>query len=405
MKRTLALLLSLALLAGLLPGRAAAVDLNLNAKSALLMDVATGTVLYEKESHTRLAPASVTKVMTMLLIMEALDAGKIRLTDQVTASEAAAAKGGSQVYLKVGENMPVPEEIPDTVTVLQQPLDQIYLVSTGAMDHFIELNALDSIILSSQKADAWYLPEAKQAMEEGKIAYAGKYSAPDYETVLGSGCNLVIENAMIYHAPEVLEKLRSLGLPVLVELSSYESHPLGRMEWIKLYGALLNKEEEAAAYYDSMLAALEPVMNQEPTGKTVSFFYITTSGGINVRRPSDYVSCAIGLAGCENVSFSEDQADVGTSTMTIQMEAFYQGVQDADILIYNSIVDGELDSLSALLEKMPTLADTKAVKEGNVWCLSKNFYQETMSLGDFILDVNAVATGSDGQLRYLKHLQ
>lgn len=313
--------------------------------------------------------------------------------------------GEDQTYLVVGEDMPVPEEVPDTVTVLQQPLDQIYLVSTGAMDHFIELNALDSIILSSQKADAWYLPEAKQAMEEGKIAYAGKYSAPDYETVLGSGCNLVIENAMIYHAPEVLEKLRSLGLPVLVELSSYESHPLGRMEWIKLFSALVNKEEEAAAYYDSMLAALEPVMNQEPTGKTVSFFYITTSGGINVRRPSDYVSCAIGLAGCENVSFSEDQADVGNSTMTIQMEAFYQGVQDADILIYNSIVEGELDSLSALLEKMPTLADTKAVKEGNVWCLSKNFYQETMSLGDFILDVNAVATGSDGQLRYLKHLQ
>ena len=313
--------------------------------------------------------------------------------------------GEDQTYLVVGEDMPVPEEVPDTVTVLQQPLDQIYLVSTGAMDHFIELNALDSIILSSQKADAWYLPEAKQAMEEGKIAYAGKYSAPDYETVLGSGCNLVIENAMIYHAPEVLEKLRSLGLPVLVELSSYESHPLGRMEWIKLFSALVNKEEEAAAYYDSMLAALEPVMNQEPTGKTVSFFYITTSGGINVRRPSDYVSCAIGLAGCENVSFSEDQADVGNSTMTIQMEAFYQGVQDADILIYNSIVDGELDSLSALLEKMPTLADTKAVKEGNVWCLSKNFYQETMSLGDLILDVNAVATGSGGQLRYLKHLQ
>ena len=313
--------------------------------------------------------------------------------------------GEDQTYLVVGEDMPVPEEVPDTVTVLQQPLDQIYLVSTGAMDHFIELNALDSIILSSQKADAWYLPEAKQAMEEGKIAYAGKYSAPDYETVLGSGCNLVIENAMIYHAPEVLEKLRSLGLPVLVELSSYESHPLGRMEWIKLFSALVNKEEEAAAYYDSMLASLEPVMNQEPTGKTVSFFYITTSGGINVRRPSDYVSCAIGLAGCENVSFSEDQADVGNSTMTIQMEAFYQGVQDADILIYNSIVDGELDSLSALLEKMPTLADTKAVKEGNVWCLSKNFYQETMSLGDLILDVNAVATGSGGQLRYLKHLQ
>ena len=107
MKKVTTLLLAAVLLAGMLPRRAAAVDLNLNAKSALLMDVATGTVLYEKECHERLAPASVTKVMTMLLIMEALDDGRIHLEDQVTASEAAAAKGGSQIYLKVGETMPV----------------------------------------------------------------------------------------------------------------------------------------------------------------------------------------------------------------------------------------------------------------------------------------------------------
>lgn len=107
MKKVTTLLLAAVLLAGMLPRRAAAVDLNLNAKSALLMDVATGTVLYEKECHERLAPASVTKVMTMLLIMEALDDGRIHLDDQVTASEAAAAKGGSQIYLKVGETMPV----------------------------------------------------------------------------------------------------------------------------------------------------------------------------------------------------------------------------------------------------------------------------------------------------------
>lgn len=107
MKKVTTLLLAAVLLAGVLPRRAAAVDLNLNAKSALLMDVATGTVLYEKECHERLAPASVTKVMTMLLIMEALDDGRIHLDDQVTASEAAAAKGGSQIYLKAGETMPV----------------------------------------------------------------------------------------------------------------------------------------------------------------------------------------------------------------------------------------------------------------------------------------------------------
>ncbi|MDY4755443.1 MAG: D-alanyl-D-alanine carboxypeptidase family protein [Candidatus Faecousia sp.] len=107
MKRIPALLLAAVLAISLLPRRAFAVNLELNAKSALLMDVATGTVLFEKDCHERLAPASVTKVMTMLLIMEAVDSGKILLTDQVTASEAAAAKGGSQIYLKVGETMPV----------------------------------------------------------------------------------------------------------------------------------------------------------------------------------------------------------------------------------------------------------------------------------------------------------
>ena len=86
---------------------ASAVELDVAGKSAVLMDVATGTILYESNSHERLAPASVTKVMTMLLIMEAVDSGKIALTDTVTASEAAAAKGGSQIYLKAGETMSV----------------------------------------------------------------------------------------------------------------------------------------------------------------------------------------------------------------------------------------------------------------------------------------------------------
>ena len=99
----LVLLLAFPLL--LLPARAA--GLEVAAKSAVLMDAATGTVLFESNAHEPLAPASVTKVMTMLLIMEALDSGQITLEDTVTASEAAAAKGGSQIYLKVGETMSV----------------------------------------------------------------------------------------------------------------------------------------------------------------------------------------------------------------------------------------------------------------------------------------------------------
>ena len=101
------ILVTISLLLGLLPMQVQAANLEVEAKSAALIDVATGTVLFEQNSHERLAPASVTKVMTMLLIMEAIDSGKIGWGDTVTTSEAAAAKGGSQVYLKVGETMTV----------------------------------------------------------------------------------------------------------------------------------------------------------------------------------------------------------------------------------------------------------------------------------------------------------
>ena len=111
MKRMIWMMVLLCLLPGLLPLNAGAAELDTNGKSALLMDVATGTVLYEKNAHERLSPASVTKVMTMLLIMEAIDSGKIGWEDTVTASETAAAKGGSQIYLKVGETMSVSDMV------------------------------------------------------------------------------------------------------------------------------------------------------------------------------------------------------------------------------------------------------------------------------------------------------
>ena len=107
MKRLGCLVTAVFLLFSMLPGQAGAVELNIDSKSGVLMEVSTGTILYERNAHEALSPASVTKVMTMLLIMEAIDSGRIRWEDTVTASESAAAKGGSQIYLKVGETMTV----------------------------------------------------------------------------------------------------------------------------------------------------------------------------------------------------------------------------------------------------------------------------------------------------------
>ena len=309
-------------------------------------------------------------------------------------------------YLLVPEGAQAPAGVPEEVTVLQQPIQNIYLTATAAMDLFRALDGLDAIQLSGTKESGWYLPEARQAMEAGDILYAGKYSAPDYELILAQQCGLAVESTMIYHNPEVKEQLESLGIPVLVDYSSYESDPLGRMEWIKLYGALLGKEEEAARIFDEEVAAVQPVLNQTNTGKTVAFFYITNTGTVNVRKSGDYIAQLIRMAGGvyvpDNQNGDEENA---LSTMNIDMESFYAAAHDADVLIYNSTVDGELASLDELLKKSELLADFKAVQNGEVWCTGKNMFQSSMSLGRMILEINAVLTqqAPDG-LTYLYRL-
>ena len=147
--------------------------------------------------------------------------------------------------LLVPEGKEPPEDTGDDVIVLKQPVQNLYLVSSAVMDMFCRLDALDSIRLSGQKQENWYIEEAKEAMADGKIIYAGKYNKPDYELIVSQNCSLAIENRMITHSPEVMEMLESFGIPVMTEYSSYEEHPLGRVEWVKFFGALTDKEDRA----------------------------------------------------------------------------------------------------------------------------------------------------------------
>ena len=310
-------------------------------------------------------------------------------------------------YLVVPELDPVPEGTPEDVTILRQPIRNIYLQATAAMDCFRQLDAMDAVTMSGTQAEGWYIPEARQAMEEGRMVYAGKYSAPDYELIQSQGCGLALESTMIYHNPEVKEQLERLGIPVLVERSSYEAHPLGRMEWVKLYGALLNREAEAEAYYDAQLEKLEPVLEREGTGKTAAFFSVASNGSVTVRKSGDYIAKAIGLAGGVYVPQGLSQEENALSTMNIQMETFYSEAIDADILIYNSTIEADLQTIEQLVAKSPPLADFKAVQNGNVWCTGKSMFQESQSVGEVILDIHRILTeekGADGSLTYLYRL-
>lgn len=309
-------------------------------------------------------------------------------------------KDGTQI-LTVPEGKKAPDNLDESIIVMQQPVNNIYLVSSAVMDMFRELNALDTIGFSAQKAENWYVEGAKAAMENGDILYAGKYSSPDYELLVSKKCSLAIENSMILHSPEVKEMLEDFDIPVIIEYSSYETHPLGRVEWIKFFGALTGMEEEAEKAFEKQTEIVKHVTATKKTDKTVAFFYITSNGLVQVRQSNDYIPKMIELAGGRYI-FENLGDDSKRSTMNMQVEEFYNKAKDADYLIYNSTIDGGVKSVDELIEKCSVLSDFKAVKSGDVWCTEKDVYQQSMSIGFLIEDIHNMLQGADDkEMNYL----
>ena len=320
--------------------------------------------------------------------------------------------GGTDRYLLIPENAKAPADLNTDIIPIRKP-DTIYLAASAGMDYFRVLKALDTVRMTSTHAVNWSLPEVVQALDSEKMLYAGKYSAPDYELLLREGIDLAIESTMIYHTPETKEKIEKLGIPVLVDKSSYEPHPLGRMEWIKLYGLLLDKTDEADAFYNEQLASLAAVpelskMLSSQDSPTVAYFYITSSGYANVRSPGDYISKMIEMAGGSyafaDASVSEDSAK---ATMNMQMEAFLDRALLSDILIYSTSIDGELHSAEELYKKAPMLKQSKAASAGNIWITDKNMYQQTTAVAEMMLELHSVITGNadEDELIFLHKLK
>lgn len=336
-----------------------------------------------------------------------LDYAKNFSVDFYAGGYALATLADGERFLSVPQGAEVPSGIDADIVPLCLPLDNIYLVASAVMSMYDALGALDCISLCGTSADKWYIADAKQAMEAGTIRYAGKYSQPDYELITSSGCRLAVESTMINHAPEVREKLETLGVPVLIDQSSTEENPLGRTEWIKLYGVLLGRQQQAQAAFQEQEDLLTQLGSQPDTGKTVAFFYINSNGSVVVRRSGDYISKMIEMAGGEYVFQNLGDPDSSASAVTISMEDFYAGAKDADILIYNSTIEGEVPSIAALVAKNALFADFKAVRSGDVWCTEQNLYQETMQIGRMIQNMNAAFADSPGsglQLDFLYRL-
>lgn len=304
-------------------------------------------------------------------------------------------------FLVVPEGGQVPDGLDSSITVLQKPLDRIYLAATSAMSLFNAIGAIDHIRLTGTRASGWYIDAAVDALNSGAMLFSGRYSEPDYELMISEGCNLAIESTMIYHTPKVKEMIEALDIPVLVDRSSYEAHPLGRTEWIKLYAALVGKEEEAAAFFDEQASVISELENYENTGKKVAFFAVNSDGSVVIRKPSDYIPKMIALAG-GRYAFEDLVTDQTATSISITMENFYAAAVDADVLIYNASISAPISTIDELLALDGLFADFKGVQEGNVWCTGKSFYQATDIVGQMIRDIHlALTDGDESQMTFL----
>ena len=321
------------------------------------------------------------------------------------AGGAARLRVQDQYFLLLPAGASVPEGL-EKLPRISVPAQNIYLASSSVPDLFLQVDALDKVRYTSTDAPAWRIPELREAVEGERIAYIGKYSAPDYEALLSEGCDLVVENTMILHNPATMEKLEALGFPVLIEYSSYEPHPLGRVEWIKLYGLLCGKLNEAETFFDRQLETYRTVEALEPLHKSVAFFHITANGGVVVRRQADYITRMIELAGAETAITDLPPSENALSTETIQMESFYAQARDADVLIYNSTVAGDVTDMESFLSQHPLLKNFKAVREGSVWCTEMSMFQRSSAAADMIKEIRAAVSGDAGEdLRYLHRIQ
>ncbi len=310
-----------------------------------------------------------------------------------------------RTYLIIPEGVNRPEETANDVIILEQPLDRIYLAASGAMCHFDTIGAVNNILLSGLEKDDWYIDAARQAMDDGRLIYGGKYSAPDYETMVMNDINLAIENTMILHVPKVQEKLEKIGIPVFIDRSSYESQPLGRCEWVKVYGILAGKEAEANEAFAAQTLLTDSLKEREASGKTVSIFSINSNNQVVTRKRNDYFAKMVDMAGGSYLSPGAEDDEKATSQVTISMEAFYEYAEDSDILIYNATIEDAPKSLEELSQMSETFSDFKAFREGKVWYTDKSLYQYADKTGTVIENIYQIICNNKEETDFFHKLK
>ena len=304
-------------------------------------------------------------------------------------------------YLIVPEGAAIPDDTMG-MTVIKRPLENIYLANSAAMCEFAELEAVDAVRFSGIEKDDWTIDEAVRAMESGAMIFCGNYGAPDYETLTAEGCELAIENTMVNHKPEVVEKLEGLGIPVLIDRASYEADPIGRMEWIKVYGLILGKEDVAEVAFNEQKAIVDSMEEYGNTGFTVAACYVSANGQIVCTKGGSSFARMTEMAGGNYILTADENDESVKSTVKYGMEEFMTLAGEADFLVYDATID-HVDSLDDIIDRNAMFANFKAFEEGNVWVMEGSLYQNSNEVGTIVSDIHNMLTG-EGETVHLRKL-
>lgn len=283
------------------------------------------------------------------------------------------------------------------------------------------INAMDALskVPMTTADTTWRIQEIKDAIDKGTVKEVGKYSKPDYEQIIAVGAEkhvtFAVFSTMLDSVPDVYDQLtKTCNLRIMRDQSSYESHPLGRTEWIKIYGEIFDMRDKSDAVFNGQVEILNETTSKinvpEAERKTVLIFYTTSAKDtFYVRNAADYVTELVNLGGGKQVA-EIGPGKSGNTKMT--QESFIQECSQADYVLYNwtSGASGVKDeSLQGLIDARlgDWFKDFKAYKEGNVWRTSNDFYQKMDKMGEMVADIYKMLYGENvsDTLTYVNRLK
>lgn len=294
-------------------------------------------------------------------------------------------------YLIVPEEKKIPDLPDEDIIILQQPITDLCFASGSMASLADAIDAGDCMKAVAIEKENWILRSVIDGIDAGRICYSGSFKNPDFELLLKEGIQLEIDTTMLLNYPDIMEKYEELEIPYFIEDSTKESNPLGRIEWVKLLGAILGKEEEANRYFEKQADKIENLDVPKGSEKAVALFYMGENS-FYVRNGGDYITAMFTMAG-GNYCMQDIYPEQGGSCK-ISFEEFYSDCNDADYLFW-VILECPYDSLEEMVADNELFADFKAVQNGTVYYTKRGFAQRTADFADVILEINDILNDSE----------